>query len=143
MDSPLTERRSDVRGPLDAAAFRATLRPGCSVLIIDASPRGALVQAAKPLRPGTRVHLQVSTENATITVVARVLRCVVWALHPLDGAIYRGALVFDERCDLLRELATHGGTSVPGRAGPIAGGRGHRLPAAAESDRDDGFRSSK
>ena len=59
VDQPLTDRRIDARFPPPArAATRATLRPGCPVVLVDFSAGGALVEASRPLRPGARVHLQ-------------------------------------------------------------------------------------
>lgn len=101
MDQPVTDRRVDARFPADTGPARATLRPGCLVVVIDWSAGGALVEAAKPLRPGSRVHLQVVLERRTLALAAHVLRCAVWALDPAEGVTYRGALKFEDRCELL------------------------------------------
>jgi PilZ domain-containing protein len=101
VDQPLTDRRIDARfPPPQRGATRATLRPGCLVLLVDLSAGGALVEASRPLRPGTRVHLQVVTDARTVALAARVLRCAVWSLDPHAGVTYRGALMFEERCEL-------------------------------------------
>jgi hypothetical protein len=63
---------------------------------------GALVESPRPLRPGSSVHLQVTTGDRAIGLTARVLRCAV-AVIGADGVLYRGALMFDERCDSLWE----------------------------------------
>lgn len=103
MGCPVIDRRREQRaGNPGAAIARATLRPGCPVLIVDVSPRGALVEGSRPLRPGARVQLHLVTAAGSVLISALVLRCAVWAIGAGDGAegvIYRGALLFDERCD--------------------------------------------
>lgn len=92
----MNERREDARFvPPPQIDLRATLRPGTLVVLIDISARGALVQAARPLRPGARVHLQVLTPARRFSTVATVLRCMVWSLVGDNGVIYRGAIKFD------------------------------------------------
>ena len=104
MDEPLTDRRSDARfPPAEGDGTRATLRPGCSVTLVNLSAGGALLQAARPLRPGARVQLQLVTTRRTTVLPAHVLRCVVWALDRVDGATYRGAVQFEQRCDSIYE----------------------------------------
>jgi hypothetical protein len=143
MDQQVGDRRNDARVALCANGVRATLRPGCEVRVIDVSAGGALVQGARPLRPGARVHMHVVTSARTFTLTARVLRCAVWTLHPLDGVTYRGALQFDDRCESFGEAATHVGAGVPGTAIPDALGRGQRLPAAKETTRSRQHGSTK
>jgi hypothetical protein len=126
------DRRSDPRVALPPAGLRATLRPGCTVLIIDVSPGGALVQVERPLRPGARVHMQIVTTLRTFTLTARVLRCAVWTLHPRDGVTYRGALQFEDRCELFWESDTRTGSRVPGRVVAEVGRAGHVIPADGE-----------
>jgi hypothetical protein len=128
VDQQVIDRRADARVAL-SASVRVTLRPGCSVRIIDVSPGGALVQGERPLRPGARVHMHVVTNARTLALTVRVLRCAVWTLHPQDGVIYRGALQFDSRCEPFWEPETHSGTGVPGAAMPDARRRGHGIPA--------------
>ena len=117
MDRAVTERRHDVRRPAPAwRVSHATLRPGCSVQVIDLSPAGAQVETDRQLRPGARVHMRIVTERWTISIAAHVLRCAVWAIHPEEGITYRGALCFDERCPRLRDEESHG---VAIRAAPV------------------------
>jgi len=114
VDQPLTDRRADARFPPPRrGATRATLRPGCTVLLVDLSAGGALVEASRPLRPGARVHLQLVMEARTFAMVARVVRCAVWSLAPYDGVIYRGALMFEDRCEDFWESRRHAGSAVP------------------------------
>ncbi len=108
MGSALTERR---RAPRVAGArvgiAAATLRPGCLVEIVDLGPAGAQVQSDRPLRPGTRVQMRIKAGSGIIAITARVLRCVVWALHPERGVTYRGALEFDEPCAAMLHPSLH------------------------------------
>lgn len=100
MDPEVADRRFDARfDPPAIASLQATVRPGCAVTLVDISAGGALVQAPRPIRPGAKVHLQVTTGSRRLAIAAQVLRCIVWALHPLDGVTYRGALKFDERVE--------------------------------------------
>jgi hypothetical protein len=100
MDAALTERRRDARvRHAWLRGVRGTLRPGCHVALVDLSAGGALVQAGRPLRPGARVHLQLTTGARSTAVAAHVLRCAVWALDPTGGVTYQGALRFEHRCD--------------------------------------------
>jgi hypothetical protein len=130
VDHVVGERRADARAGVSATSVRATLRPGNSVEIVDLSRRGALVQCARPMRPGGRVHLQVVTPDRTVTVAARVLRCSVWALHPTEGARYRGALHFDDPCELFGEHDSRHEAVLPGPTTARPGRQGHALPAA-------------
>jgi len=107
VDQPLTDRRVHARFPPPRRGEpRATLRPGCPVQLVDLSAGGALVEASRPLRPGARVHLQLVTAARTFALAARVLRCAVWSLEPYEGVTYRGALEFEERCELLWDTPT-------------------------------------
>ena len=72
--------------------------------------------------------MQIVTANRTVTTAARVLRCSVWALHPTDGASYRGALHFDEACDIVWEHDSHSVTLVPEPPLVPARRQGHALP---------------
>lgn len=93
---------------------RATVRGGSVVVVVDLSAGGALVEAPKPLPPGSRVHLHVTTEHGKVSLAAHVLRCAVWALDPEAGVTYRGALKFDHRCEIAWE--TGEGQPSPGPA---------------------------
>jgi hypothetical protein len=42
--------------------------------------------------------LRVDAGGRTISLAALVLRCAVWAIHPLGGVSYRAALGFEARC---------------------------------------------
>jgi hypothetical protein len=114
VEQPVTDRRIDTRFAwAQAGITQATLRPGCAVRVVNVSAGGALVQAGRPLRPGARVHVQLVTSFRVFPLIARVLRCAVWMLDSHDGATYRGALQFEQRCELLWEPQTHSGSTVP------------------------------
>ena len=130
MDQPLTDRRIDARFALPRTTItRATLRPGCAVRVVNLSAGGALVQADQPIRPGARVHVQIVTTVRAFALVARVLRCAVWTLDPHDGATYRGALQFEDRCESFWEPETQSGSEIPGISRHDRRGRGNALPA--------------
>jgi hypothetical protein len=101
MDRPMkTERRRKRRVPPPARGeITATLRPGAPVRLSNVSPDGALVRSMRPIRPGSRVSLQVLCGERRLSVPATVVRCTVTALHPLDGVSYAGALQFDHEID--------------------------------------------
>ena len=108
MDVALTrERRTDARFGADViGGARATLRPACTVVLIDLSAGGALVQSTRPLRPGARVHVQLQRGPRQFALAAHVLRCAVWALDADAGVTYRGALQFEHRCEAIWEPET-------------------------------------
>jgi hypothetical protein len=143
VDQPVTDRRIDTRFPWAKAGItRATLRPGCAVRVVNVSAGGALVQGGRPLRPGARVHVQLVTSFRVFALVARVLRCAVWMLDSHDGATYRGALQFEERCDLLWEPATHSGSGVPVASSCETREPGMGYPGAEDSPSDPSHRSA-
>lgn len=134
MDQPVRDRRIDTRFAwAQAGIARATLRPGCAVRVVNLSAGGALVQAGRPLRPGARVHVQLVTRLRSLALVARVLRCAVWTLDSRDGATYRGALQFEERCELLWEPETQPGSRVPVTSSHDTNNVGMRYPGGDES----------
>lgn len=110
------ERRTDARfrGAVLADA-RATVRPGCTVTLVDLSQGGALVEAARPLRPGARVHIQLHRGARQFVVFAHVVRCAVVALGGDEGVVYRGAVRFEPRCEDLWEAGTRGGYGGEGK----------------------------
>jgi hypothetical protein len=131
VEQQVRDRRTDARFPLpEQEDARATLRPGCSVQLVDVSAGGALVEAARPLRPGARVHLQVATPQRTFSIAAHVTRCLVWSLDPLDGVRYRGALRFEQRVEWCWGEPTRLGQPFPESKGPAARHAGQTLPRA-------------
>jgi hypothetical protein len=128
----MNERRGDARFALPPRLnVRATLRPGTVIVLLDVSARGALVQAARPLRPGARVQLQVLTPTRRVSMVATILRCMVWSLVGTDGVIYRGAMRFDQPVEWAWAATTRRVQGVPEHGGPNVTSRGKRIPANA------------
>jgi hypothetical protein len=110
MGTAVSERRAHERASGDwTQSAKASLRPGCPISIVNISRGGALIEGTQPMRPGTRVMLQIVTPSAAFGLSAVVVRCSVRALSVDDGVIYRGALRFDERRDWTREVGTLGG----------------------------------
>jgi hypothetical protein len=137
VEQQVGDRRHDTRfTPPSGAMSRATLRPGCLVALVDVSAGGALVEAPRPLRPGARVHLQVTTATRTFAIAAQVTRCLVWSLDPIDGVTYRGALRFEQRIEWTWGDATLAGNVSPESSRPAGRIEGHRLPSAAATQRD-------
>jgi hypothetical protein len=96
VDQQMMDRRADHRfPPPPSVAVQATMRPGCRLVLVDLSARGALVEAPRPLRPGGQIHLIVHAGESRHAITARVLRCAVAALDPTGGVTYRGGIVFD------------------------------------------------
>jgi len=119
------ERRRDDR--VSGRGLRARVRPGYRLIIIDLSCSGALVEAGRPLRPGSYVDLHMESEARAAMVAARVVRCAVAAIDSEIGVTYRAALCFSESCDWVREALPPGGHGIPPEpadegAGSTAGG---------------------
>jgi hypothetical protein len=131
----MNRHRDDRRGEdrVTGGDLRARMRPGYRLIVIDLSPRGALVEAGRPLRPGSFVEVQLETEARRGMVAARVVRCAVAAIDAESGVTYRAGLSFNDACDWVREALTPEGHAVhagaPGDSSSAAGG-GDRLPPA-------------
>ena len=135
MGQPVKDRRRDPRFEWSSEEItRATLRPGCTVQIVDVSAGGALLQSGRPLRPGARVHFQIVTTVRAFSLVASVLRCEVWMLDSFQGVTYRGALQFEQRCDFLWEGETLIGSALPAPLVPTPVPSGRWDPNAQDSD---------
>ncbi|HYT66163.1 MAG TPA: PilZ domain-containing protein [Vicinamibacterales bacterium] len=105
------ERRRE--GRVAGRGVRARVRLGHRLVIVDVSARGALVEAQCPLRPGSRIEVQLEGKMRGGMVAARVTRCAVAAIHPESGITYRAALAFSESCDWVREAMTQSGYALP------------------------------
>lgn len=74
-------RRSAASYGLEA---RAQLRPGVTVVVINLSSCGALLESAAPCRPGGRTELHLdSPDGRKRAAIAQVLRCAVVSIRPL------------------------------------------------------------
>ena len=110
MDCTVSERRAHERTEAQLGHIaRATLRPGHPILVVNISRGGALIEGNRPLRPGTRVMVQVVTSTGALGLSALVLRCGVQSLSVDEGVLYRGAVKFDERRDWTREVGALAG----------------------------------
>src|SRR6187455_228617 len=107
----MNDRRRERRVP--GQGVRARVRPGHRLVVVDVSSRGALVEGQRPLRPGSRVEVQLESETRGSMVAASVTRCLVSAIDPEGGVTYRAALSFTDSCDWVREAATRTGYGVP------------------------------
>jgi hypothetical protein len=110
------DRRREER--VTGSGLRARVRPGHRLIVIDMSCAGALVEAGRPLRPGSYVDLHLETEARRGLVAARVVRCTVAAIDAESGVTYRAALCFSETCDWVREALTPAGYAIPDAATP-------------------------
>lgn len=127
------DRRREHR--VTGTSLRARVRPGYRLIIIDMSACGALVEAGRPLRPGSYVDMQLETDARRGTVAARVVRCAVAAIDSESGVTYRAALSFTESCDWVREALTPAVHGVPvhvTRASTRTAGGGDGLPVARD-----------
>jgi PilZ domain len=130
MDRPVVDRRVDERfGQPAISGTQAILRPGHAVVLIDLSAGGALIEGPRPMRPGTRVHVQLVSGTRRFALNAHVLRCSVSALDPEAGVRYRGALRFDERCEAIWEAGTLDGYLFPNDVRTARHSAGQALPS--------------
>jgi hypothetical protein len=130
---PLTERRAHSRfGHPTISALQAVLRPGHPVAVVNLSAGGALLDGQRPLRPCSRVFLQITVAGQTGGRRAHVLRCAVAALEPAAGVRYRSAIAFDEHWESLWEHCTLDGYRLPTAAEHFDLANGHILPRRAD-----------
>jgi hypothetical protein len=124
-----SERRREPRA--GGAGMRARVRPGHRVTVIDLSARGALIEAARALRPDSNVDVYLETDTQRRTVSARVVRCTVAAIDAEAGVTYRAALSFIESCEWVREALPKAGYWVHGPQTDSAA-NGDGLPATRD-----------
>ena len=99
-----TVTRADRRAaPRRAAAaygfeYHGQLRPGTTVLVLNLSSFGALLESALPCRPGSRTELHLdSPDGRRRSTAGAVLRCWVTSVAPLR---FRSAVRFERETDL-------------------------------------------
>lgn len=108
----------------------ARIHPGRTVIVVDLSQQGALVEGLWRLRPGSRVDLQLDMMPQGTTVRGRIERCYVACLADPAGVRYRAAIRFERAVDFTPPRDLLDGYPVP-QAEPVAIGMfGHSLPAA-------------
>ncbi|MGH9411987.1 MAG: PilZ domain-containing protein [Vicinamibacterales bacterium] len=127
------ERRREPRA--DARHMRARVGPGHHLVVIDMSAGGVLVEAARPLRPGSRIDLHLEDDDRRDLLRARVIRCTVAALSAETGVTYRAALSFDSTSDWVRESLTRCGYQVPGDGIQKPQRNGDELPSGLPLER--------
>lgn len=103
-ESAAVDRRREAR--IRAQGAGALMRPGHRLVVVDVSQSGALVEAGRPLRPGSDIEVQLEGDVRSGMVAAHVTRCSVAALHGESGITYRAALAFDQACHWVREILT-------------------------------------
>jgi len=93
-------RRGDPRssGPR-VRSISARILGGHDIIVLDLSASGALVEGARPLRPGARVELHLAIDARRFVLPARVSRCLVAAIDRDHGITYHAALTFDRRLE--------------------------------------------
>ena len=111
----MSERRRTVR--TRGSGISARVRPGHRVHVVDVSAGGALLEAARPLRPGADIEVQFERADCRVRVSARVVRCDVTAIDPERGPTYRAGVSFNEALDWVREDATLDGHALPDESG--------------------------
>jgi PilZ domain len=107
----MSERRRAPRSR--ESGWGARVRPGHRVHVVNVSAGGALIDATRPLRPGTDVEVQFERSDSRVRVSATVLRCGIAALDPHRGPTYRAAIAFSQTIDWVREGTTHDGYCMP------------------------------
>ena len=129
MARPVTERRGFSRfAESSVRHLQAVLRPGHPIAIVNLSGGGALVDGWRPLRPGSRVFMQLSIGDQSAGRSARVVRSTVASLTGTDGVRYRCALSFDEPWETLWEQCTLDGYLVPAAPGAPVAASGQPIP---------------
>jgi PilZ domain-containing protein len=103
----MSERRRAPR--TRTSGLSARVRPGHRVDVVDVSAGGALLEAARPLRPGSGIEVQFERADRRLRMSGTVVRCGVTALDPHHGPTYRAAVAFSDPFEWAREVPTHGG----------------------------------
>jgi len=117
----MSERRLSPR--TRAGGVGARIRPGHRVLVVNISAGGALLDAQRPLRPGSGVEVQFEKADDRLRMSGVVVRCGVTALDPDRGPTYRAAVAFDATFEWAREVTPRDGYAGPDSRVPDAGPR--------------------
>ena len=136
MDFEVGERRESHRfAPPAAVNLHVTMRPGCHVVLVDVTDRGALIEAPRPLRPGATIQLTVTADAARYALTARVLRCTVAVLEPAGGVTYRGGLAFESPVRWPWTSTSHEPLAPHGHRRPKRRETGNALPENPDPQR--------
>ncbi len=112
-----TERRRTTRRSGEALSWVRELRvrPGLEATLVNLSEEGAVIETSTYLRPGARTAIHVVGVSGDWRVSGHVARSWVAAILDERGVLYRGALVFDSRVDLVSS-----DRDSPGRPGAMS-----------------------
>jgi hypothetical protein len=111
------------------------------LIVIDVSAGGVLVEAGRPLRPGSQVEVQMENLDRQGRLSARVVRCAVAAINAECGVTYQAALSFNENCDWVCESATQPGYPLPVgvESAPMVGADDGKPLLVPSGDRGEGI----
>ena len=127
-DERRAARRVHFRGGILPPSAR--IHPGRTVIVVDLSRQGALVEGLWRLRPGSRIDLQLDMVPQETTVRGRIERCYVACLADPAGVRYRAAIRFDRAVEFTPPVDLLHGYPVPEAEPVTIGIFGHSLPAA-------------
>jgi hypothetical protein len=103
----MNERRGDPRSAAPRVrSMTGRIRGGHEIGFVDLSATGALIEGARPLRPGARVEVHLAVETQHFVLSACVVRCLVAAIDAEQGITYHAALSFERRIDWPCEVDT-------------------------------------
>ena len=106
----------------DEPLSRLRLRVGRDLTVIDLSHRGALVEGAARLLPGTHCEVHIVTGDGRQLVRTRIVRAYV--CHVDAGSVrYRAGLAFEHAVD-----TSPVGYAIPDALAPAAASPGSRYP---------------
>lgn len=97
---------------------QARLGGGHPVAIVDLSSGGALIDSPIPLRPDSKLTLEIEGRGFNKAIQFRVVRCQIGSLRP-GQTIYRGACEFTNRIELPTEQPGSARVLYPGRFGVV------------------------
>lgn len=129
----MTERRTALRwADAHVREIAGRVRAGHDFSVLDLSASGALVEGARPLRPGSLIDVQLARNGDRIVVSARVVRCQVSAIDAHDGVRYHAGLSFERRLAWMCEGATPPAPAVPGIPASWPGAAWRRYPERSD-----------
>ena len=107
-------RRTALRFPVsDIPAFkRINLVGGPEVKLINISRRGALIECCEYMSMGSRISLQVTTEEAAAVIKGRVIRCSTASKND-KAPQYQSTIAFDEDFTLHMQALMRASRSNP------------------------------
>jgi hypothetical protein len=91
----------------------ARIRPGRTVVIVDLSCGGALVEGPWRFRPLSRCDVHVQLAGKDVQLRARIVRCFVARIERQEPVRYRTALAFDQVVELPQRWDALDGYRIP------------------------------